>query len=271
MLLSVDHYYLFQAYELLGHWLYGREWTGSEYSYRDEGMLSPEQLAARRRPMEEGIERANREIASLGERIRKTVKADEIESAQQSERRCFETRAKLLAALYELPEPDESYRHSFAMLERRRVTEGRLIEALRKGDLAARAAFGIVIPAEKWNDASDFRFNIELSLVIFPRGFSSLRRASVTLPRPGFDGWLSEQIPVVPDPTHKIAPDVLCRDFLRSEVAKGKTMSRDKYRAEALKLFPGLTMRRFTQLWSEIAPRGFKLPGRPKGAKKSTR
>lgn len=268
MLRSLDQYFLFQAYELLGERLFGPEWTGGEYSLRALKVLAPEQLEARRQSIETKIADRNRQIASHRERIRRSVNAEEIASAQQNEKREIEARSRLDRSLFDLPRPDDSYRKDFAALQRHLTAENHLIQALRKSEIVARAGFGMLIPAEKWDSASGFKFHIELSLVIFPRDFANHRRGSVTFPRPEYEAWLGQQIPVVPDESNPVAPDVQCRNYLRGAVGVGKTMSRDEYRDEALRRFPGLSERRFRQLWSEVVPLDFKLPGRRKGRKK---
>lgn len=268
MLRSVDQYFLFQAYELLGEKLYGPEWTGGEYTLRALNVITPEQLEVRRQSIEAKIADQNRQIASHRERIRRSVNAKEIASAQRNVKREIEARSKLDRALFELSRSDNSYRNDFAASQRHFTTEGYLIQALRKGEIGARAGFGMLIPAEKWNSASGFKFHFDLSLVIFPRDFSNHRRGSVTIPRLEYDAWLGQQIPLVPDENNPVAPDVLCREYLRGVVVMGKTMSRDEYRDEALRRIPGLSERRFKQLWSEVVPPGFKLAGRRRGRKK---
>ena len=55
-----------------------------------------------------------------------------------------------------------------------------------------------------------------------------------------------------------------CSRWLREEVKKGKSKSRDDYWLEAKTRFPNLSRRGFTDTWRGTVPESWKRPGRPR-------
>jgi hypothetical protein len=263
-----DHnYFFFQAYELLGRYLFGDTWTGNEI--QEWEMKSPEAIEDLRTPHEAEVAELDDQDAELEAEIGRTVSEDEIERIQAKINQLQKTRALHLDALAKLPRLDDRYRERFQSVERRELTEKQLIDALADGALDAVFGFGLMVPGELWAGAPGFKYYLELSIAVMPKTHSGTRRGPIFIPKGAFDVWIDGIIPEVMDGSTSAAPEVLCRKFLRDVSSGPRSKSKTGYRKDAMANIEGLSIRQFDRAWDREVPIRWKEPGRPRASNKS--
>ncbi|MBB3065350.1 hypothetical protein [Limibacillus halophilus] len=257
-----QNYLLLEAFDLLGRHLYGDDWTGLEAWARPQ--RSTREIRQEREALLAEIEKSTIALDALTRRYNAVLDHDEqraLDAEITATRQALnETRNRLR----DLPSLTGSHIRDSAAYERRAVAEGLIKGALDKGELTAIYGPNQPFAWQDWKNQPWFRLDIALSLATVSPELSNLRRAPVFLPRATFQTWLDGIEPKTLERLEEMTPEMRCRAYLKEEVSKGKTKSRDDYQEEALSLIEGLSIRLFRQLWTEIVPDSWKQGGRRK-------
>ncbi|MBF0168090.1 MAG: hypothetical protein HQL45_10710 [Alphaproteobacteria bacterium] len=263
LLVRDNHYFLIEAFQLLGKRLFGPEWQGDEW--KAEKLDAPDVVVAKRTPLEAELSESDRQIAQIEDAISKNVKADKIENLKQEKRGLLARQQDIHKALRNLYVPDKCYQSRYAAFVRRHETEARLSEALRTDSIPSRILGGIILNGSHWQSRAGYRHMIDLSLIVLPRLVYSKRRGTVLVPMAECGAWLETLMPIVVDPEAPPSPEFQCVEFLRQIFAKGEPYpysTKLQYLEAATRKFPGLSKRAFDRVWGNHAPDSQKKRGR---------
>lgn len=257
-------YCLLEAFEALGEWLYGDEWTGNELKREWHHVTDPEELAAKRAPYEAELAEIDEEHDRLRKAKSKTVKKKEVDEYAARLEELLARRAEITHFLWENPAPEKGVAEDWEEWHRRVKTEGVLISGLAAGDLMAVSTSNLIVENYLWKERDGFRYYIDLSMVVLPQRSSSQKRHNVRIPEGDFDKWLRTVTPVNSHELRKLSREDRCKIFLKEKVLAGpKEKLRDEYFDDACELIPSLAYNEFRRAWAESTPRLWRRAGRP--------
>lgn len=261
------YFVLREAYDRLGHCLYGSQWTGDEI---DKDRLDPpEKFEAARAPIEARLQEINEELkAAEGQKW--SVKADTVTQAEKNSSALFNERESLLGQLRNMHEPNDEYRTRHAAYQRRARTEAVLVDALGKGKVQVIYGSNMILPGYVWRGERGFRYYLECSIAIVPRHVSAIRRGPVFVKASSFADWLRTVAPETSAVAVQRAIQERCAQFLLEKIKEtdGKqAKSRDEYFKEARALIPGLSREEFLRVWGNTVPESWRGRGRRKWKK----
>ncbi|MDK9721940.1 MAG: hypothetical protein OEL53_12240 [Rhodospirillales bacterium] len=258
-----SHYFLIEAFQLLGKRLFGPEWQEDELNA--PRLEAPHIVAAQRAPLEAEIAELDNLVSGIDQSISRNIDMKAIEAFQEERANHFARRQEIIASLRNVYVTDLSYQSRHAAYVRRTETETRLFDALRSDNILSNILGGIVLNGSHWQNRPGYRHIIDLSLIVLPKLVYSKRRGTVLLPMAAFDAWLDTVMPIVINPASPPSPDLLCAQFLRRVFAQGEPYAYQKkqgFRAAARQAVPGLSDRAFNRAWGNTAPDSFKKGGR---------
>ena len=193
ILITERYYPMVWAFDHLGKHLYALQWTGNELSARE--MDSPECINAKRKPLDDEIERIDKEVASLQDKKRRTTNEERLIDLDAQIQRLLTQRYKASAKLFDIREIDDGYLKAFETFKRRKEAETLLIDALKGGELSAQLIDGYCIPRSFWNETRGFQYYLEESLAVIPGDQYGKRRGTIVLEKSAFKDWLRGVVP----------------------------------------------------------------------------
>lgn len=254
-------YLLLEAFDLLGQHLYGSEWAGTEPWARPSPL---EEVRRQKERLRDQLRTLRTEVAALEEDSRDAIdraEAERISEALDAKRKAQERAEEERRSL---PDLTGAYAADQAAYERRQKTEESLLAALREGAIQLRFGTDQVVHWPSWREHPDFSISFELSLARAPRALSSRRRAPLFVERQQFTDWLQDLLPLTAPAYSTVTPEQRCVAFLKEEIARGRTMTKPRYRATAMQKIPGLSERAFNRVWANTVPRTWSRSGRRK-------
>jgi hypothetical protein len=252
--------------ELVGRHLYSHIWTGREH-FHTQPVDSPQEIAAKREPLEKLRDAATAELLDIENAILATTNAKEI-SRLMVRRKDVEWRSKTLNTQIFVDHPlndgvIETYK---SFMRQKRATET-LLDAIRKLEVKVHDGRGRPLNHSVWTD-NRFRFYIELSIVINSTTAGGPRRQAARIDRKPFEDWL-KAIPrivepiALPEPEVRTTPEKQCKLLIINWINSGRVpINRNAAWLEAKEQISGLSERAFQRAWAESAPDSWKRRGR---------
>jgi hypothetical protein len=257
-------YTLSDAVELIGRRLYSDTWTGVEY--QQQKRLSPTELGALREPLEIQMAAATDEVKAIHAAMRRSLDKGEIESLRAREEIAQARWRECSSQLnFHLPELNDHYRNAYEGYARWKASEEVLLKAIRGFQIQVHDGRGRQLNSSVWAHLH-FHYSIELSAVKNSKISGEPRRQAARIDRQALLNWLDQLEPIV-KPRHLPTPEEQLREYLKqqvkaAEIAPRKTKS--DHRDDVSRRIPGISKRKFEQVWAEVVPKEWQLPGAPK-------
>jgi hypothetical protein len=259
------YYVLREAYDRLGHRLYGDQWTGEEIN--ETRLEPPGVIEAIRAPIEARLVAIVEELKSEEEQLGKSPDAQVVARSKAKIEALFRERETLTRQLQHIYEPNDSYRERYAAHQRRANTEAILVDALGKEKVQAIYGSNTILPGFAWRGERGFRYSLECSIAIVPRHVNAIRRGPVFVKASSFADWLRTVAPEAPAGAAQRAIRECCTQFLleKTKETNGQQIkSRDEYFEEARTEIPGLSREEFLRVWGNTVPESWRGRGRRK-------
>lgn len=264
------YYFLSEAFEFIGHRLYGDSWTGHEIYQRS--VPSPEQLSQAHVISREAYEGVDKEISAIRERISRTIKEPEIRDLEEQLRSKTALREAAIRDLNSHPEPTDVNVSVYDNYQRKLKAEATLNDAIRNGRITVHNSHNHPIDNVFWKGHPHFCYDLELSVVRVPRSYSARRFHAARIAIPEFDAWLDTVSPVTRSAERLLSAREQCERFLRKMIEAGpQQKSKADYLYEAQTANPDLSKRAFDSVWNEIVPDSWKGAGRRRWPKSHRR
>ena len=264
-----ETYTLSDAVELLGRRLYAHTWTGLEY--RQEKVMSPDELSAIRAPLEKSLADASTELAEIESTILRTVNPSELEQLKlrkndiQSQFNTLNAKVNFL-----LPALNDATRAAYESYSRWKTAEDKLVEAIRQRQFIVHDGHGRELNPGVWSHPN-FRYYIKYSYVVNGKYSGEPRRQTARIDREPFKMGLTMFEPLVKSLQEPSPEQRLC-EFIQRQVAESKISTKktkSEYRALAKDELGQIPKAMFERVWSEQVPDAWHKPGAPKGSHSS--
>lgn len=270
MILQLDcstTYLLFDAFNRLGDYLYGDEWTKLEAWARP---CDPPDLLRRRDSQLVGkLRKIDAELAALSEEHRFARELGEQERLSQLMQPLRIERQRMQVEWDSIPVVTDTYIDDHAAFLRREHTERTLCEAAGESTFGLRYATGPNIDWPTWRGEAGFKLYLNLSMAVVPPKLSSLRRGPVFVDRVPFDKWLDTLLPLNAPPNSPYVRRAAFVNFFNAEVQKGERRYSRTAMQEIAQGEYEIGTREFGRIWSEHAPEHWKRAGRIPDKEKS--
>ena len=253
-----DRFYpLLWTFDLIGERIFSDQWTGTEH--RSGPTPSPDEIRAQRAPLEKRVARFEKQWSDLRDRQSRITDEAELGQIKSEIDKLTGKKADTNRQLIDLPEVGEASQRRYKSFQRRVEAEGRLLSALRGGELTAYVMDQLVIDSGYWRGRRGFKYYLSESLVILPRSDFGQRRGMAAVAIQQFDGWLEHSI----GPGGAPPPEELAKAYLRELFEQQPTLKRDEYLELVKRKFPEFSMRKIrTRIWDEVAGVDQTKPGR---------
>lgn len=258
-----NHYFLLQAFDLLGRKLYPDSWTGTEYESRE--VPSPEELQNVRTP----IEREIKEQEAIWEEAEKELKAKllSVEDREDLVQRIDQARDRsneLIDQLQHIERPGASHESAYRSQQRMIVARDRLYEAFRVNEIEPRFNGSSLIHWDAWLRNEGCQVFLSVSMMTTSPSMSGKRRGSVTVEKVPFDRWLAKVIPLEGSISPEVESALAYTNYLENEIAGGvKNLTRDQYLEVGKKNY-GLGANEAKRIWRDTVPADWRKKGRRK-------
>lgn len=260
------HCVLREAYDRLGHHLFGDQWTG--YEIDEDRLAPPEEIEAKRAPIEAQLLKIDNDLKSAAELSGRLVKSDDMARADEKSKALSAERESLFRQLRDgIHDPNDSYRTRYAAYQRRAKTEALLIEALGKEKIEGIYGSNMILPGYVWRGERCFRYYLDCSIAVVPRHVSAIRRGTVFVKKSSFANWLKSVAPETYAVAARRSTEERCAEFLLEKIRETsgeQARARDEYFEEARTLIPELSRDGFLRVWGNTVPESWRGRGRRK-------
>ena len=256
-----NEYTLCDAFQTLGVWLYGPQWTGHEISGRKEEDPAP--ILEKRKPLEVKVDELSKQIVAKKKEKQNVLGRSEINRVNDDLSMLSEERSDLCHKLNNIGEVHHSRITDHEQWKRFDYTVGVLLRAFANGDLTVYSPLGLQVPDRLWSDFPDgFDYNLECSLIFWPSSECARKMTSARIRQELFDDWLETIPPVVPHELNKLTPEQRAYIWFRDQIPDwdGRT-TRDQFKEIMMNDFPGLSGHGFKRIWDALATDDMKRPG----------
>jgi hypothetical protein len=261
-----DDYTLADAFHAVGDRLYGPKWSGLEILGRTADDPAPilEQIEA----LQPKLDAADQASQTAQAKLKVAVKVSERRQANakiEAHRHDFFALQAQEQALKEQLEDSQEQDHGEGV--RYEEALDTLIGALAMGEIAVYCPNQFEVPQRFWQDEPDgFRFDVPLSLIVWPADYCARRLGSARLRRDQFLKWLYAVLPIEEYEAGQLSVEQQCAIWLKKEVINwNRRDTREYLKSVAMELFPGLSGRAFDRAWAKYASEDMKKPGAKTG------
>ena len=258
-----NHYFLLQAFDLLGRKLYPDSWAGNEYESRD--VPSPEELLELRTPIEQEIAKQERlwDEARTEIKIKLLSPEDQTRCEQridEARNRCIELQEQLL----HIEKPTKSHERAYKGFRRLVFVRDKLYKSFQNNEIQPLFDGTTHIDWDSWLRNNGCKVFLAISVMTTNRMMSGKRRGSVTVEKVPFDKWLRRIEPlegyVSPDREAQIEFDNVIIQMAQSGV---KTHTRDECIEIGVRQH-GLSANLAKKIWQKETPPEWRRKGRPR-------
>lgn len=254
-------YDLLQAFLKLADKMFPGRWTrhSEEFTYFDYSERLKE-VTAKREILEKRIADAKKEIPELEQALSKTTDENKIAALTGQRDEFHNAISAANLEIWQMGDPANMRPH-IAGIARRKAVEERLISAIRKGAVRYWLFPSYMTPhdSDQWENKKGYGYNIELSVLRWPRKRYNLRRQSVRVYRALFDAWLAAEFPEKREPTLE---EKATQHAVRYAEAAAQKVKKPDVVNELRAKFPDLTLREAERAWKRV-PGELKLRGAP--------
>jgi hypothetical protein len=258
-----NHYYLLQAFDLLGRQLYPDSWTGYEHESRE--VISPEELKARRDPLEREVEELKQVWADASNDLKERLPTAEERAAISAKIDSVRDRCnELEELLFEMGKPDASHIRDYNKWQRMIEVRDRLYEAFRTEALKPLFDGSTFIEWDYWLRNDGCKIFLPISMMTTSRNMSGKRRGSVTVEKVPFDKWLSRIEPREGENSHlSRARTEFTNEILKEAESGERTRYRDDWIHVGTEKY-GLSANEAKKIWQANTLPKWRRKGRPK-------